>query len=91
MFILLFIVLLIPFLVIIQVPSWHRYVAHLNRTWTKLFYRFTFMPLEVQMSMQIENDGTYLFCPNHTSYLDIAIMGGTPTDFMFGNIMMIPK
>jgi len=82
-FIALFALLLIPFLVIIQVPSWHRYVAHLNRTWTKLFYFFTFMPLEVQVSEQIDKEGTYLFCPNHASYLDIPIMGSTPTDFMY--------
>jgi 1-acyl-sn-glycerol-3-phosphate acyltransferase len=41
------------------------------------------MPLEVNISEQIEANGTYLFCPNHASYLDIPIMGNTPTDFMY--------
>lgn len=41
------------------------------------------MPLEVQVSTQIENNGSYMFCPNHTSFLDICIMARTPTDFMF--------
>ena len=79
----LFILLLIPFVVIIQVPSWHRYVAHLNRLWSKLFYALTFMPLEVKISEQIDKERSYLFCPNHASYLDISIMGNTPTDFMY--------
>lgn len=82
-FVALFTLLLVPFLVIIQVPSWHRYVAHINRLWTKLFYALTFMPLEVQKSNQIDPKGCYMFCPNHASYLDIPIMGSTPTDFMF--------
>lgn len=78
-----FFLLLIPFLIIIQTPSWHRYVAHLNRIWTRLFYAFIFMPLEINMSEKIDEKGSYIFCPNHTSYLDIAIMGSAPTDFMF--------
>lgn len=78
-----FVVLLIPFMIIIQVPSWNRYVAHLNRIWTKLFYSLTFMRLEIVRSEQIDHKGTYVFCPNHTSFLDIPIMGATPTDFMY--------
>jgi 1-acyl-sn-glycerol-3-phosphate acyltransferase len=41
------------------------------------------MPLEVEISKQIDKEGTYLFCPNHSSYLDIPIMGNTPTNFMY--------
>ena len=82
-FTLVFALLLIPFLIIIQVPAWRKYVAHLNRTWSKLFYIITFMPLEVIMSKSIDKKGSYIFCPNHASYLDIPIMGNTPTDFLY--------
>ncbi len=82
-FVVTFTILLIPFIIIIQVPDWHRYVAHINRIWNRIFYPLIFMPLEVQKSANIENDRSYVFCPNHTSYLDICIMARTPTDFMF--------
>ena len=82
-FVVTFMIVIIPFIIIIQIPTWHRYVAHINRIWNRVFYPLIFIPLEVQISPHVESNGSYIFCPNHTSFLDICIMARTPTDFMF--------
>lgn len=51
-------------------------IAHrLNRLWGLLFFRLVGMPVVVKYAYRPRPEGTYVFCPNHFSYLDIAVMG----------------
>ena len=49
------------------------------------------MPFEVIISPEIDPKGCYVFCANHASYLDISIMGVTPTNFIFVGKSTIEK
>jgi 1-acyl-sn-glycerol-3-phosphate acyltransferase len=84
---LIFIVLLIvlfPFLLVpIIFPSQHKLTGIINRWWAKLLFVFVFLPYEVESRAKLNPKGTYIFCANHFSYLDIPTMGLNPTDTIF--------
>ncbi len=69
-FFLLFPVLLIP----IISPSRFRVTGVINRVWAKLLFVFVFLPYKVEHRSKLDPKRTYIFCPNHFSYLDIPTM-----------------
>ncbi len=51
-------------------------MAHqINRIWGKLFFICAGMPIRVEYRFRPDPKGVYVFCANHFSYLDIAVMG----------------
>lgn len=82
-FILIFLLLFPFFLITVQREPWHYYAYKLNHFWAKTFYRLAFLPIEVVYEQPLDKDKQYIFCPNHTSFLDIPIMGFTPVFFVF--------
>ena len=78
-----FLILLVPFLVIIPVKKWHRFTGLLNRIWSNLFFFFLLIPVRNRVDPTIDKSKNYIFCPNHFSYLDIPTMGYTFGDFIF--------
>lgn len=82
-FILLFI-LLFPFLLIpILFPSQYKLTGTINRWWAKLLFTFVFLSYEIECHAKLDPKRTYIFCPNHFSYLDIPTMGLNPCNTLF--------
>jgi len=84
--------LLLPFyMLFVQRESWHSAGLYLNRIWARIFFTFTFLPVEQKLHFKPEHGKRYVFCPNHTSYLDIPIMGLIPHQFVFVGKSSIEK
>lgn len=90
-FILLFLLLLPFFLIAVQRKQWHYYAYWLNRIWAKAFYALCFFSIKVEYRAPLDKTRQYVFCPNHTSFLDIPIMGFTPIYFVFVGKSSIAK
>jgi 1-acyl-sn-glycerol-3-phosphate acyltransferase len=75
LFILIFFILFPFFLIPIYFPSTFKLVGVINRFWAWLFFPLIGLPWHVEYRGQLDPKKKYIFCPNHFSYLDIAIMG----------------
>lgn len=78
-FLILFPLLLIP----IAFPSQFRLIGILNRWWAKLMFIFVPLRYEVECQSKLDSKRSYIFCPNHFSYLDIPTMGLNPINTVF--------
>ena len=68
--------LLFPlFYLFLQRESWKPKAHFLNRLWAKMYFPLCGISVEVVHQSPLDPAGTFVFCPNHTSYLDIAVMG----------------
>lgn len=68
--------LLFPFFwLFLQREKWHPKAHYLNRLWGQLFFPISGFSVEVEQHAVLDQNQTYVFCSNHFSYLDIAIMG----------------
>jgi 1-acyl-sn-glycerol-3-phosphate acyltransferase len=55
-----------------------------NRVWTVVVYSLSFLPLKIVYRFKPEKGQAYVFCPNHTSYIDIPVMlWGVKSEFSF--------
>ena len=79
------------FLVLVQKKSWHYYAYLLNHVWAKIFYAVCFFTLEIEYKAPLDKKKQYIFCPNHTSFLDIPLMGFSPVYFVFVGKSSIAK
>ncbi|TAF63467.1 MAG: 1-acyl-sn-glycerol-3-phosphate acyltransferase [Cytophagales bacterium] len=75
---------IVPFLLfypliwlIIQREKWHRYYFPIARLWATIFYGMMFLPVKSIWKFKPEKGKVYVFCPNHFSYLDIALLTRT--------------
>ena len=82
-FLLLFALFFIPLLVPIVFPKKFRWVGVINRYWARLTFIFNFLPYTVECRAVLDKKQTYIFCPNHFSYLDIPTMGLNPVNAIF--------
>ena len=82
-FILLFLVLLPLLFVPIAFPSQFRLTGVINRWWAHLMFALVFLPTKVESRRRLDPRRTYIFCPNHFSYLDIPAMGLNPVNTIF--------
>jgi len=78
-----FLILLPLFLVFIQKERWHFYAYKLNYIWAKTFYFLSFLPVEQVFNFKPVKNKQYVFCSNHTSFIDIPLFGLTPSFFVF--------
>jgi len=68
--------ILFPFqFVFLQREDWKPLAHRVNRLWGKLFFAGVGIPVQVEYRFRPEPRGIYVFCANHFSYLDIAVMG----------------
>jgi 1-acyl-sn-glycerol-3-phosphate acyltransferase len=49
-------------------------VHYLYQLWAKLFFGVSGIPVEVEFRFQPQKNQAYIFCPNHSSYLDVAVL-----------------
>lgn len=74
-FIVIFLLFFPLFLIPIYFPSQFKLVGILNRWWARLYFPLIGFPWRVEYRQKLDPTKTYIFCPNHFSYFDIAIMG----------------
>ncbi|AXE19680.1 1-acyl-sn-glycerol-3-phosphate acyltransferase [Runella rosea] len=68
--------LLFPFTYIcLQRKEWKPYAHWINRLWGRLFFPLAGIRFEIEYRGQLAPKQAYVFCANHFSYLDIAVMG----------------
>ncbi|MES2733891.1 MAG: lysophospholipid acyltransferase family protein [Bacteroidota bacterium] len=63
------------FFIFLQKESWKPLAHYLNKLWAQLYFPLCAIPVEVHYVSPLDPHKPYLFCANHTSYLDIALMG----------------
>ncbi|MFN8348064.1 MAG: lysophospholipid acyltransferase family protein [Spirosomataceae bacterium] len=59
----------------LQRERWKPYAHRLNRLWGKLFFAAAGIKIKIEYQFHPDPTKTYVFCANHFSYLDIAVMG----------------
>src|SRR5437868_13500089 len=80
----LLLMLLFPLLLIpIIFPSQFKLTGIINRWWAKWLFIFVFLPYEAECRGKLDQKRTYIFCPNHFSYLDIPTLGLAPVNALF--------
>jgi len=90
-FILLFL-LVLPFLLVpIFFPSRFRWVGIINRWWAHLMFLFVFLIYKTEVRGELDKKRQYVFAPNHSSYLDIPVMGLNPVNANFVGKSSISK
>jgi len=83
LFVILFIFLFPFFLIPILFPSQFHLVGVINRCWARLYFPAIFLPYKIECRSKLDKKKQYVFCPNHSSYLDIASMGFNPINSIF--------
>jgi len=69
-------ILLLPFFHLFSLKEeWHTHAAYLNNIWAKGFFFFSLMPYKVEYRYKPEAGQPYVYCANHTSWLDIIVLG----------------
>jgi 1-acyl-sn-glycerol-3-phosphate acyltransferase len=74
-FLSLFLLLYPFFYLFLQKEKWYPKAHYLNRLWGQLFFPLCFLPIHVVTQARLNKQQQYIFCANHTSVLDIAVMG----------------
>lgn len=65
-----------PFLMVpIIFPSRFKWIGFVNRWWARGLFFFIGVPVKVEYRKKLNIRQTYIFCPNHFSYLDIPTLG----------------
>ncbi len=82
-FILLFLFFLPLLLIPIAFPNRFKITGIVNRWWAKGLFTFVFLPYKLEMEEKLDPARQYVFCPNHTSYMDIPAMGINPVNAIF--------
>jgi 1-acyl-sn-glycerol-3-phosphate acyltransferase len=85
-----YIIFLLTFLVVIpfilffaQLKSWHRAALAINSGWSWAYFKLVGIPVRFEYEVPLDRKGQFIFCANHFSFLDIAIMAGLPIPFKF--------
>ncbi len=75
-FLMLFLLLMPFFLLVIFVKPLEKCAGFFNHIWARLFFFLMFLNrTKVKYHSKIDPKGRYIFCANHTSYLDIPTVG----------------
>ncbi len=83
LFSIVFFILFPFFLIPIFFPKQFHLVGVLNRWWAYILFPISFLPYRVECRSKLDPKKKYIFCPNHSSYLDIAAMGLNPINAIF--------
>src|ERR1035437_9462085 len=83
-FLITFLLLYPFFLIFIQFESCWRIVFILKRLWAKMIVYNVGIRVKIKDEAHLDKKGTYVFCSNHTSYLDtVSTYLATPIYFHF--------
>jgi 1-acyl-sn-glycerol-3-phosphate acyltransferase len=70
-FILTFFILFPFFVLFVQRESWKKYGHFVNKIWAHIVFWSCGLPTEIIYRAKLDPNGQYVYCANHTSYLDI--------------------
>jgi 1-acyl-sn-glycerol-3-phosphate acyltransferase len=73
--VLLYLVLFPVQFICLQREVWKPIAHKINGLWGSLFFMVAGIPVRVDRRFKPEPKGAYVFCANHFSYIDIAVMG----------------
>ncbi len=79
------------YFILCQNEKWHIHAYKLNRLWAKIFFSLGGIPVEVEYRKKLDKNRQYIFCPNHSSFLDIPTIGLTRHPFAFVGKSSIEK
>lgn len=83
-FVLVFLLLYPFFVLFIQRKQWHRYGHFLNKIWAHVVFAACLLPTKVESRLKREKGKAYIYCANHSSYMDIpSLCYGLPGHFVF--------
>lgn len=83
-FVLLFLVIFFPLLLIpIVFKRQFHLVGVFNRWWAIALFTLIGLPWKLDIRGKLDKNKQYIFCPNHFSYIDIAAMGFNPINAIF--------
>lgn len=78
--------------IIAQKKSWHHYYFPLSKIWARFFYFCLGIRIKIEWEFEIDKNKTYIFCPNHFSYLDIPLLTySIPKYFCFVGLSELGK
>jgi 1-acyl-sn-glycerol-3-phosphate acyltransferase len=80
-FVLIFLLLYPFFLLFMLRESWHRYTADLYRVWAAILFPLCGIKIITRFEFKAGKNTPYVYCPNHSSYLDIPIAAFTVPGF----------
>lgn len=76
--------LMFPFFyLLVQKKSWRKFAIKLNHWWAVLFWKLSFIPVNQVYKSKLDPNSRYVFCANHTSFLDIPLLGLCRNPFVF--------
>lgn len=82
-----FTLLFLLFFPLLMIPVLFKKEFHLtgilNRWWARLLFILVGLPFRVEYRFRRDPRKTYIFCPNHFSYLDIPTVGLNPHNTIF--------
>src|SRR5688572_20425246 len=81
-FILPFVFLLPFFRLFILRKAWYKYAGMLNRFWSWLQLKMYLIPVKVERRAKFNRKQTYIYAPNHASYIDIPLLLSTVPGFL---------
>jgi 1-acyl-sn-glycerol-3-phosphate acyltransferase len=67
----------------IQFDGGRKFALRLNHWWATWFWRLSFIPVKQIYKAQLDPSKQYVFCANHSSFLDIPLMGLCRNPFVF--------
>jgi len=84
--------LLYPFFMIFMLrKAWHKYALFLNQIWARAFLSLSFIPPIIEWRAKLKPGQNYLLVGNHTSFLDIVMMGYVPRLSVFVGKISLAK
>ncbi len=90
-FVLIFLLLTPLYMLFIHVPGWRKYALKLNHWWAVIFFKVSMIPVKEAYRQELNQSGVYIFCANHTSFLDIPLLGLITVPFVFVGKSSISK
>ncbi|KAA5548584.1 lysophospholipid acyltransferase family protein [Adhaeribacter rhizoryzae] len=70
------------FLLFTSRPAWYKYAHTLNRLWSAVQLRLYGLSVTIHGRQHINPNKTYVFTPNHSSYIDIPLLLQTIPGFL---------
>lgn len=80
-FMLMYVLLFPVFCIVIFKKEWHWLAMYLNKIWSGVFFVLTLIPFRREFKGGFDVKQNYVYCANHTSYLDIPAIGAAASQF----------
>lgn len=82
---------LFPLFFLSYLFNWHNAALVGNQIWSRIFFFFAGIKMEVIYKERLNKSNNYIFCPNHFSFLDIAVVPYVNVPFKFVGKLSIAK